>query len=142
VGFTREDQTVKKRILILDDEIDFTFIMKRLLELTGKYEVRTTVMPGTFMDVARAYKPDLILLDCMMPNLDGGEIAHQLEGDKDLKHTPFMFLTATIDVVESRPSRCYTGDKKYLPKTMDWNEMFKHFDEEIAKAAPAPAGKA
>jgi DNA-binding response OmpR family regulator len=135
---------VKKRILILDDEIDFTFIMKRLLELTGKYEVRTTVMPGTFMDVARAYKPDLILLDCMMPNLDGGEIAAKLEADKELKETPFMFLTATIDQVETRPSRCYAGERKYLPKTLDWNEMFKHFDEEIAKggsAGPAAAGQ-
>jgi CheY-like chemotaxis protein len=123
---------VKKRILILDDEIDFTFIMKRLLELSGKYEVRTTVMPATFMDVARGYKPDLILLDCMMPNLDGGEIAAQIQADPALKDTPFMFLTATIDAVETRPSRCYAGAKKYLPKTMEWNEMFKQFDDELA----------
>ena len=130
---------MKRKILILDDEIDFTFIMKRLLELTGKYEVRTTVMPGTFLDVARAYKPDLILLDCMMPNLDGGEIAAQLQADNELKNTPFMFLTATIDQVESRPSRCYAGVKKYLPKTLDWNEMFKQFDEEIATGGKAPS---
>ena len=129
---------MKKRILILDDEIDFTFIMKRLLELSGRYEVRTTVMPATFMDVARGYKPDLILLDCMMPNLDGGEIAAQLQADPALKDTPFMFLTATIDAVESRPSRCYAGVKKYLPKTMDWNEMFRQFDEELA-TKPATA---
>jgi hypothetical protein len=53
-----------------------------------------------------------------------------------------MFLTATIDSVESRPSRCYTGDRKYLPKTLDWNEMFKHFDEEIAKGGASGAGAA
>jgi CheY-like chemotaxis protein len=129
---------MKKRILILDDEIDFTFIMKRLLELSGKYEVRTTVMPATFMDVARGYKPDLILLDCMMPNLDGGEIAAQIQADPALKDTPFMFLTATIDSVETRPSRCYAGTKKYLPKTMEWNEMFRQFDEELG-AKPTTA---
>ena len=132
---------MKKRILILDDEIDFTFIMKRLLELSGKYEVRTTVLPDTFMDVARNYKPDLILLDCMMPNLDGGEIAAQLQAEPELRNIPFMFLTATIDSVESRPSRCYEGVKKYLPKTLDWNEMFKQFDEEMGSAGkPAGAG--
>lgn len=134
---------MKKRILILDDEIDFTFIMKRLLELSGKYEVRTTVMPATFMDVARAYRPDLILLDCMMPTLDGGEIAAQLQADPDLRETPFMFLTATIDAPESRPSRCYAGVKTYLPKTMEWEEMFRHFDAELAAAEatrPAAAG--
>jgi CheY-like chemotaxis protein len=129
---------VKKRILILDDEIDFTFIMKRLLELTGRYEVRTTVMPATFLEVVRGFKPDLILLDCMMPTYDGGEIAAQLQADPQLRHIPFMFLTATIDDPESRPSRCYTGEKRYLPKTMDWNDMFRMIDEEIA-LNPAPA---
>ncbi len=124
---------MKKRILILDDEIDFTFIMKRMLELTGKYEVRTTVMAATFLDVARGFKPDLILLDCMMPTLDGGEIAAQLQADPQLSDTPFMFLTATIDSPEDRPSRCYAGVKTYLPKTMDWDPLFKRIDDELSK---------
>ncbi len=128
---------MKKRILLLDDEIDFTFILKRLMELSGRYEVRTTVMPGTFLDVARSYKPDLILLDCMMPTLDGGEIAAQLQADPQLRDVPFMFLTATIDAPETRPSRCYEGVKTYLPKTMDWDELFKHIDDELAKPATA-----
>ena len=51
-------------------------------------------------------------------------------------------VNATIDQVESRGSRCYTGERKYLPKTMDWNEMFKHFDEEIGKSAGAASGGA
>src|SRR5215207_9950230 len=129
---------MKKRILLLDDEMEFADVMKMTLQMSGQYEVRTTVRPSTFLQVAQAYRPDLILLDCMMPALDGGEIAAQIQADPVLKDTPFMFLTATADSVESRPSRCYAGVKKYLPKTMEWNEMFREFDEELA-AKPATA---
>ncbi len=124
---------MKKRILVLDDEMDFVDIMKRMLQMTGQYEVRTTVRSTTFLQVAQDYKPDLILLDCMMPGLDGGEIAAQIQADPVLKDTPFMFLTATADKVESRPSGCYDGEQTYLPKTMDLDELFKHIGERLAE---------
>ena len=122
---------MKKRILLLDDEMDFASVMKMTLELTGQYEVRTAVRSMTFMQVAHDYKPDLILLDCMMPGLDGGEVAAAIQADPVLKDTPFMFLTATADHVEIRPSGCYEGDQTYLPKTMDLDELFKHIGERL-----------
>lgn len=133
---------MKKRILVLDDEMDFVDVMKRMLQMTGEYEVRTTVMPSTFLQVAQAYRPDLILLDCMMPGLDGGEIAAQIQADPVLKDTPFMFLTATADQVESRTSGCYEGEQTFLPKSMDLDDLFKHIAARLAardagRAAPA-----
>ena len=122
---------MKKRILVLDDEMDFADIMKRMLQMTGEYEVRTTVRPSTFIQVAQDYKPDLILLDCMMPGLDGGEIAAQIQADPVLKDTPFMFLTATADQPETRPSRCYQGEQTYLPKTMELDDLFKHIESRL-----------
>src|SRR5205085_2625164 len=98
---------MKKRILVLDDEIDFARLMKVTLEMTGKYEVRSAIRATTFMQVAKDFRPDLILLDCMMPGMDGGEVAGQIQADPDLKDTPFMFLTATADELEARESQCY-----------------------------------
>ncbi len=72
---------MKKRILVLDDEMDFVNVMKMTLQMTGKYDVRTTVRAPTFLQVAQDYRPDLILLDCMMPGMDGGEIAAQIQAD-------------------------------------------------------------
>ena len=126
---------MKKRILVVDDEMDFVDIMKRMLQMTGEYEVRTTVRPSTFLQVAQEYRPDLILLDCMMPGLDGGEIAAQIQGDPVLKDTPFMFLTATADKPECRGSRCYEGEQMYLPKSMELDDLFKHIEARLA--APA-----
>ena len=128
---------MKKRILLLDDEMDFASVMKMTLELTGQYEVRTAVRSTTFLQVARDYKPDLILLDCMMPALDGGEVAGQIQADPALKDTPFMFLTATADQIEQRPSRCYEGVQTFLPKTMDLDDLLKCIEAKLGTTSPA-----
>jgi CheY-like chemotaxis protein len=127
---------MKKRILLLDDEMEFASVMKMTLELTGEYEVRTAVRSTTFLQVAHDYKPDLMLLDCMMPGLDGGEVAAQIQADPKLKDTPFMFLTATADQVEQRPSRCYDGVQTYLPKTIDLDDLLKCIEARLGKAEP------
>jgi CheY-like chemotaxis protein len=124
---------MKKRILLLDDEMEFASVMKMTLELTGEYEVRTAVRSTTFLQVAHDYKPDLMLLDCMMPGLDGGEVAAQIQADPELKGTPFMFLTATADQVEQRSSRCYDGVQTYLPKTMDLDDLLKCIEARLGK---------
>jgi CheY-like chemotaxis protein len=122
---------MKKRILLLDDEMDFVDLMKATLELTGEYEVRSTVRSSTFLQVAHDFKPDLILLDCMMPSLDGGEIAGQLQADPILKDTPFLFLTATADAIEQKTSRCYAGVQTYLPKSLGLDELFQFIKEKL-----------
>ena len=128
---------MKKRILLLDDEMDFVDLMKATLELTGDYEVRTTVRPSTFLQVAQDFRPDLIILDCMMPGLDGGEIAGQIQADPALRDTPFMFLTATADDVEHRESRCYQGVQMYVPKTMGLDDLFQLIKARLAETTKA-----
>jgi CheY-like chemotaxis protein len=128
---------MKKRILLLDDEMDFVDLMKATLELTGEYEVRTTVRPSTFLQVAQDFKPDLIILDCMMPGLDGGEVAGQIQADPALRETPFMFLTATADAVEERPSRCYSGVQTYVPKSMGLEGLFQLIKSRLTEASRA-----
>lgn len=130
---------MKKRILLLDDELDFAHVMKITLELTGKYEVRTAVRSTTFIQVAQDFHPDLILLDCMMPGLDGGEVAAQIQADPALKDTPFIFFTATADEPEQRASRCYAGVQTYLPKTMELDDLVRFID---AKLEPSPDARA
>ncbi len=132
---------MKKRILVLDDEMDFVNVMKMTLQMTGKYDVRTTVRAPTFLQVAQDYRPDLILLDCMMPGMDGGEIAAQIQADPVLKKTPFMFLTATADHAETRSSGCYDGEQTYLPKTMELDDLFKFIEAKLESAPVLPPGE-
>ena len=86
----------KKRILLVDDEKSFTNLLKLNLEETGNYEVRVENWPEDALGAAKQFKPDLVLLDIIMPRIPGGNVAAQIKEDADLKDTPIVFLTAAV----------------------------------------------
>ena len=86
----------KKRILLVDDEKSFTNLLKLNLEETGSYEVRVENWAEDAYTAAKEFKPDLILLDIIMPRMPGGNVAAQIKEDTDLRNTPIVFLTAAV----------------------------------------------
>ena len=84
----------KRRILIVDDDSNCTHLVKILLERSGPYLVLEENDPTKADQTAHNFKPDLILLDIVMPKIDGGELATHLEADRKLHDTPIIFLTA------------------------------------------------
>jgi CheY-like chemotaxis protein len=86
----------KKRVLLVDDEKSFTTLLKLNLEETGNYEVRVENWAEDAFNAARQFKPDLILLDIIMPRLPGGNVAAQMAEDPELKDIPIVFLTAAV----------------------------------------------
>lgn len=86
----------KKRILLVDDEKSLTNLLKLNLEETGQYEVRVENWPEDALQAAREFKPDLVLLDIIMPRLPGGNVAAQIDSDPQLAGTPIVFLTAAV----------------------------------------------
>ncbi len=86
----------KKRILLVDDEKSLTTLLKLNLEETGNYDVRVENWPEDALAAAREFKPDLVLLDIIMPRLPGGNVAAQIDSDPLLKETPIVFLTAAV----------------------------------------------
>ena len=91
---------MKKRILVVDDQADITRLLKRGLEETNDYVVREESDPRAAISAAEEFKPDLILLDVMMPGLDGGDLAACLRANPKLKAVPIVFLTAAVTKVE------------------------------------------
>jgi CheY-like chemotaxis protein len=128
---------MRKRILVADDELDYLHVIKLMLEGTGQYQVRTINYASQVPAVAKDFKPDLMLLDCMMPAVDGGELAGKLQADPDLKDTPFLFLTCTVSEIESAPSKCYAGVQTYVPKTIEFQELVNVIESKIAEARKA-----
>ncbi len=92
----------KPRILIIDDSRDFTHSAKLALERTGRYSVWEENDPATAHQTAQHVKPDLILLDIVMPETDGGEVAARIESDPTLHRTPIVFVTALVTKAEAR----------------------------------------
>jgi len=87
----------KSKILIIDDEENLCFLVKMNLEATGRYEVLTATDPREGLKLAKANIPDLILLDLMMPHMEGSEVAERLMDMPDTQHIPIIFLTALAE---------------------------------------------
>ncbi len=92
----------KKKILIVDDEESLVRVYKLLIENTGKYEVWKETKGAKAFSTAKKFMPDLILLDIMMPDVDGGTVAAQLKEDEDTKDIPVVFVSAAITKEEEK----------------------------------------
>jgi CheY-like chemotaxis protein len=112
----------KPRILIIDNNRDFTFAAKLALERTQRYSVWEENEPGRAHQTAQCVKPDLILLDIAMPETDGGEVAARIESDPALHRTPVVFLTALVTKAEARAGLEIQGHP-YLAKPISIPEL-------------------
>jgi two-component system alkaline phosphatase synthesis response regulator PhoP len=83
----------KERILVVDDEEDILELVRFNLEREG-YNVMCTISGEETLPIARREHPDLIVLDLMLPGMDGLEVARQLKGNSDTKKVPIVMLTA------------------------------------------------
>jgi len=113
----------KKRILIIDDEEEFTNLVKMNLEKTDRYEVKIENRGAHGLASAREYKPDLILLDILMPDLGGSEVAYQLRHDQDVNNIPVVFLTAVARKEEVASSKGVIGGHPFLAKPVTIEEL-------------------
>src|SRR6185312_12449884 len=86
----------RKRILVVDDEPDMTLMIRLNLQKTGRFDVWEENEATRALSSARQVRPDLILLDVMMPDMDGGDVLIQLKDDPNLAKVPVIFLTATV----------------------------------------------
>ena len=90
----------KKKILLIDDETDFCFFVKENLEQMGIFEVITTTSGAEGIRLAKRIKPDLVLVDILMPNVGGPEVVENLMNDQVTKNVPVVFLTAVVSKAE------------------------------------------
>jgi len=83
-----------KKILIIDDEEDFCYFVKANLQLISNYEILVAHRGKKGIRLVRKEKPDLILLDVMMPGIDGFEVLKRLKKSEETQYIPIIMLTA------------------------------------------------
>lgn len=106
--------------MVVDDEEGFTKLLKMNLEKTGDYEVRVENKSTRALDVAREFQPDVVLLDIVMPDMDGGDVAAQFQNDPVLRKVPIIMLTALVAEGEtSSGSVAQAGTMNVLPKPVN-----------------------
>ncbi len=122
---------MNKRILVVDDEPDITRIVKLVLEQTGRYEVQTENLGRRAIEAAREFRPDLILLDVMMPGMLGSEIGMRLQDDPELRAIKFVFLTALVTKDEELRSTGQIGGHTFVAKPISADELCRVVEDQL-----------
>ena len=110
--FTRAiGDTNKPRILIVDDNPRFSHSARLILQESGQYVVCEENDAASAVETARSFRADLILLDLVMPQLDGAEVAAQVESDWALHGVPIVFVTGLVTRDEARNGQRIDGHR-------------------------------
>lgn len=131
---------MKRRILIVDDEADFTAMTAMALEGTGKYQARQENRASHALAAAREFHPELILLDVMMPERDGGDVLAELEADPVTRNIPVVFLTALVAGRESPFGALSRGGRRFLPKPLSLGSLAVSIEEVLARPSAVHCG--
>jgi len=126
---TREDTA--KKILVVEDDQDNREMLIKVLRHNG-YRTIEAVDGKEAVERAKAENPDLILLDCYIPKMDGYEVTRRLKGDRGLKHIPIIALTAHA-MKGDREEALAAGCDGYIAKPINVRELpeqIKHFLEQ------------
>jgi DNA-binding response OmpR family regulator len=108
-------------ILIVDDDVDVAETIERSLLRAG-YDVRVAHRGAQALDLARQERPDLVVLDIMMPGMDGVEVCRHLRANPDSRGTPILFLTAKGEIGD-KIAGFEAGADDYLTKPFDLREL-------------------
>jgi len=112
---------MKKKVLIVDYEVDLVETLKFKLEASG-FDTLTAYDGLEALSKAKNDHPDLILLDIMLPKLNGYQICRELKSDDKYKHIPIVMLTAKAQESDKFWG-LETGADEYVTKPFDSNQL-------------------
>jgi CheY-like chemotaxis protein len=116
-------QTVATTVLVVDDEPAIVKMLESQLKADG-YEVFTAHSGEEGLEQCKSLRPDAVILDIMMPDMGGNEVAAHMQEDSNLKHIPIIFLTAMIKP-EEVPKDGKIGGHYFLSKSFKITELLE-----------------
>ena len=119
----------KPRILIVDDEPGLVRVMTLMLTSLDRYEVCSVLDATLAVNAVLKFKPDLILLDWVMPKISGGDIARQIRADTRVGKTPILVLSAIVKWTETE-----IGGFPAICKPIGINALVDAIEEQLRKA--------
>ncbi len=123
-----------KKILVVDDEEDLLHMLEKRLTAAG-YSVVTTSKGMNAVSLAKSHHPDIIILDVLMPDMDGGEVAAQLKEHPLIRDIPVIFLTALLTKTEEYKGNHTVSSNITFAKPFDIGELLARIKEILCSAA-------
>ena len=120
-----------KRILVVEDELETEEMLRTYLEYCG-YEVLATAWGEDVLEICRESRPDLIILDIQLPDIDGYEVYQELCDTQQTSHIPIIFLTKLVDDDLKATSRKTRG-LDYITKPFDLEELERRVRDALSQ---------
>ncbi len=111
----------KERVLIVDDEEDTLKLLKMIVELSG-YEAYTTINSMDALMMAQVEQPDVVLLDIMMPKLDGFQLCKMFRAHPNTRQLPIIFVSA-YSALDLEERRLQSGADMVVPKPVGMEQL-------------------
>ncbi len=122
---------MKKKILIVDDEPNIIVPLEFLMT-QNDYEVQTAETGEQAIEVISSWKPDLILLDIMLPGMDGYEVCQKIRQERELNHTRIIFLSAMARSIDIEKGMGLLADE-YITKPFATDHVVARVAELLAE---------
>ncbi|MBU1125196.1 MAG: response regulator [Candidatus Omnitrophica bacterium] len=123
-----------KKILVVDDDEEILVHLSQILR-RARYEVITTTTGTGALQLAREYKPQLLLLDIMLPDMDGGEVAAHLLEDAQTEKIPILFLSGVVIKKEENYDGAKVGEHYMIAKPIKAEDLLKTIHQIIGSPA-------
>ncbi len=127
------------KILVVEDEAGLVSLLKYNLEKHG-YEAQEVMDGKLVMSAVLAEKPDLVLMDWMLPNVSGVDLCREIRQNPDTKHTPIIMLTARSDEADKVRGLSYGADD-YMTKPFSVPELIARIQALLRRVVVAPKAK-
>ncbi|MFC1698725.1 PleD family two-component system response regulator [Candidatus Omnitrophota bacterium] len=121
----------KKKVMIVDDEQDFLYLTKLNLERTGQYSVLTLLSAQDIVAQVHSFKPDIILLDILMPRIGGMEVCKILNNDPVGQKVPIVILSA-LDKDIDKLQAYQAGVIDFLVKPIEKAELIARVEKALS----------
>jgi len=131
--FFKENTMDNKKIIIVDDDEEILELIEKKLKGLG-YEVLALTRGGKIVEESRQFEPDLILMDIMLPDIDGAEAVKLLQEDRDTTGVPVIFLSGIVTAEDDAPqAEISVGDRHYaaLGKPFTVKELLDAIEKAI-----------
>jgi DNA-binding response OmpR family regulator len=124
----------KKTVVCIEDEPEMVDLIKLILGRRG-FELTGAMGGREGLEVIRRVKPDLVLLDLMMPDIDGWEVYQQMKADEELKHIPVIVVTAKAQSIDKVLGLHIAKVDDYVTKPFGPQELLQSVERVLGKAA-------
>jgi excisionase family DNA binding protein len=112
----------KRKVLLVDDDTELVELMNKVLEEDGRFEVRIATNGFDAGMMVKEYRPDLIVLDVMLPDINGKEVCHRVRGDNTLEDVRILCISGMIEDDKIQELKL-SGADDFLHKPFDIEEL-------------------